>query len=257
MLIDTHAHLNFPQFEEDLDAVLQNAVSAGVTQIVNVGTNVSVSREAAVLAQVKERVFATAGIHPHDVEGVDDGAVDEIAGLLEHDRMVAVGETGLDFFRDYAPHDVQESVFLRHIEMSKRTGLPLVVHSRGAEDRVLELLESEGNGKVCGVLHCFGGNADQAQRGLDLGFYLGFGGTVTFKNSSALSVALGVPNDRLLLETDCPYLAPVPHRGKRNEPAYVRDVAVFLAEKTGETLAELSLRATKNACRLFRLPDVS
>jgi TatD DNase family protein len=254
MLVDTHAHLNSPQFSKDRDGVIQNARKAGVTRIVNVGTTLEVSRRAAALAQGQEGVYATAGFHPHGVEKVEERSLTELPGLLLHEKVVGVGETGLDFFRDYAPREVQERVFRRHIRLARETGLPLVVHSRGAEERVLDLLEVERADEVGGVLHCFGGDLEQAKRGVGLNFYLGFGGTVTFKKSSSLPVALQVPPDRLVLETDCPYLAPVPHRGRRNEPAYVRCVAQRLAQEEGVPMERLFERTTQNALRLFRLP---
>jgi TatD DNase family protein len=185
---------------------------------------------------------------------VEERSLTELPGLLLHEKVVGVGETGLDFFRDYAPREVQERVFRRHIRLARETGLPLVVHSRGAEERVLDLLEVERADEVGGVLHCFGGDLEQAKRGVGLNFYLGFGGTVTFKKSSSLPVALQVPPDRLVLETDCPYLAPVPHRGRRNEPAYVRCVAQRLAQEEGVPMERLFERTTQNALRLFRLP---
>ncbi len=251
MLVDTHAHLNFPQFAEDRDAVIRNALEAGVTRIVNVGTDLEVSRQAVALAEVHEGIYATAGFHPHDVEKADERSLKALPGLMRHAKVVAVGETGLDFFRDYAPRDMQERVFRWHIRLALETGLPLVVHSRGAEDRVLDLLEVEGADKVGGVLHCFGGDPEQAKRGVGLDFYLGFGGTVTFKKSSSLPVALQTPPARLVLETDCPYLAPAPHRGRRNEPAYVRHAAEYLANAAGEPTAQLFARTTQNAFRLF------
>ncbi len=256
MLVDTHAHLNFPQFSEDRDAVIQNARQAGVTRIVNVGTDLEVSRQAVALAELHEEVYATAGFHPHDVEKADEPSLEALSELAIHEKVVAVGETGLDFFRDYAPRDLQERVFRRHICLAREAGLPLVVHSRGAEGRALDLLEGEGAGDVGGVLHCFGGNAEQAIRGVGINFYVGFGGTVTFKKSSSLPVALGTPPDRLVLETDCPYLSPAPHRGGRNEPAYTRHVAECLADAAGEPLERLAARTTENALRLFGLSGV-
>ena len=255
MLVDTHAHLNFPQFSGDLDGVVQNAKEAGVARIVNVGTNLEVSRQAALLAEQQEGIYATAGFHPHDVEKADAQGLNALPDLLSHERIVAVGETGLDVSRDYAPHDLQERVFHHHIRLALETGLPLVIHSRGAEDRVLDLLEAGRAGEVGGVLHCFGGDQEQAKRAVDLNFYLGFGGTVTFRKSSSLPVALKTPKDRILLETDSPYLAPVPHRGRRNEPAYVRYVAECLARERGEPVDRVLNRTGQNACRLFGLSE--
>ena len=255
MLVDTHAHLSFPQFESDCEAVIANARDVGVLAIVNVGTDLEVSRRAVALAQDHEGVYATAGIHPHDVERVSPNGMEVLAELLDHSKVVAVGETGLDYFRDYAPRELQEEAFRRQIALARDRGLPLVVHSRGAEARVAEILAAEGASDVGGVLHCFGGGLEEARRGLDLGFHLGFGGTVTFKNSTSLGLALEMPPERVVLETDCPYLAPDPHRGARNEPAYVRHVARRLSEASGEDLARLCEQTSQNAQRLFRLPD--
>jgi TatD DNase family protein len=255
MLVDTHAHLSFPQFESDLEAVIANASEAGVLRIVNVGTDLEMSRRAVSLADRHEDVYATAGFHPHDVERATPVGLTALAELLDHAKVVAVGETGLDFYRDYAPRALQEEVFRHQIALARDRGLPLVVHSRGAEARVAEILEAEGASEVGGVLHCFGGGLEEARMGLALGFHLGFGGTVTFKNSTSLGLALEMPAERVLLETDCPYLAPDPHRGWRNEPAYLAFVARRLAAAKGEVLERLGERTSRNAHRLFGLPD--
>ena len=192
MLVDTHAHLSFPQFESDCETAIADARDAGVLTIINVGTDLEVSRRAAALAECHRGVYATAGIHPHDVERATPDGLAALAELLDHDRVVAVGETGLDFYRDYAPRELQEQTFRRQIGMAQERGLPLVVHSRGAEAQVAQILEAEGASDVGGVLHCFGGGPEEARRGLDLGFHLGFGGTVTFRNSTSLGLALEV-----------------------------------------------------------------
>lgn len=243
----------FPQFVKDLGDVLARAGDAGVGQIVNVGTNLDTSRMAVDLAEANECVFASAGFHPADSEKADERAPDELSDLLVHPRVVAVGETGLDFFRDYAPRDVQERSFRAHIHLAMDCGLPLIIHSRAAEARVIEVLAEEGAWDVGGVLHCFSGNAEEARRAVDLNFYLGFGGIITFKNSDALQVALNVPIERLLLETDCPFLAPVPRRGKRNEPAFVHHVADYLSEAGYGDFDTVCHQTTKNAEKLFGL----
>ena len=253
MLVDTHAHLSYPQLASEREALVERATDAGVSRIVDVGTNDKTSKAAIEAAHTHDGVYASAGYHPHDSESADEDGLTAISGWLDDSRVVAVGETGLDFFRDYAPHDLQEILLRRHIGFARESGLPLILHSRGAEDRVMDLLDEEGAREVGGVLHCFGGSVEQAGRAVDMGFHLGFGGTVTFKKSDSLEVALSVPGDRLLLETDCPYLAPVPHRGKRNEPAYVRPIAEFLAERKGVSLSTLAEQTTDNAVRLFSL----
>ena len=253
MLVDSHAHLMFPQFKKDLDALLVRARAEGVGQIVNVGTNLDTSRAAIALAEARDDVFASAGFHPSDSAKADEAALKKLPDLLKHHRIVAVGETGLDFYRDYAPREVQERAFRAHIRLAREMDLPLIIHSRGAETRVLDVLEEEGESEVSGVMHCFGGDVEEARRAVDLNFYLGFGGIVTFKNSSALKVALDVPAERLLLETDCPFLAPVPKRGKRNEPAYVRYVAECLADAGCGDIGDVCRQTTQNAQTLFGL----
>lgn len=251
MLIDSHAHLSFPKFDQDLNDVIARAHDVGVTHIVDVGTNLETSRKAIVLSESVDGIFASAGFHPADSGKADAQALAQLPALLDHEKVIAVGETGLDFYRDYAPRDVMEKSFRVHIQLAKASGLPLIIHSRGAEACVLDILEEEG--ATGGVLHCFAGNADEARRAVDLNFHLGFGGIVTFKNSAALAVALGIPTNRLLLETDCPFLAPVPKRGKRNEPAYVRHVAEYLAEQGTVPFEQLCQQTTANAMALFGL----
>ncbi|MEE2754875.1 MAG: TatD family hydrolase [Candidatus Latescibacterota bacterium] len=251
MFIDTHAHLSFPQLAEDQPGVIRRAVEAGVTRIVDVGTNAVTSWLAVEAARIHQEVFASAGFHPHESESADDKGLEEVRSCLTRPKVVAVGETGLDFFHEYAPHDLQERLFRKHIVLATEFGLPLIIHSRGAEDRVIDILNESRAGDVGGVLHCFGGSVEQVARAVDGGFYLGFGGSVTFKKSTSLEAARSVPVDRLIFETDCPYLAPVPFRGKRNEPAYVRNIAEFLVDSWGIPLGDLAQQTTDNASRLF------
>ena len=254
MLVDSHAHLSYPQYKDDRSEVILRAKEAGVDRIVNVGTNLKVSQAAVALSESYKNIFATAGFHPHDVENADAAQLSEVQELLDHNQVVAVGETGLDYFRDYAPQAIQEEIFIAHIRFAIESELPMVLHSRGAEDRVLELLSREGASRVGGVLHCFGGDLTQAEKAVKLNFHLGFGGTVTYKNSASLAVALGVPLDRILLETDCPYLAPVPKRGKRNEPGYVKFVAEFLGAQKGLSFEGVCEQTSQNAGKLFGFP---
>ncbi len=253
MLIDSHAHLMFPQFRHDLDDLLARAHVAGVGQIVNVGTNLETSRAAIAHAEAYPDVFASAGFHPADAGKADGAAMKKLPALLKHRRVVAVGETGLDFYRDYAPREVQERAFRAHIRLARDIGLPLIIHSRAAETHVLDVLEEEGGSEVGGAMHCFGGNAQEARRAVDLNFHIGFGGIVTYKNSGALQVALGVPVERLILETDCPFLAPMPKRGKRNEPAYLRYVAECLADAGWGDFETVCRQTMQNAQTLFGL----
>ena len=252
MFVDTHAHLCYAQFDGDRTQAIERALQAGVARIVDVGTNLTRSRSAVELARTQTCVSATVGIHPHEVVDAPEDLTD-FEVLLSDPDVVAVGETGLDFYRDYAPQDLQERLFRAQIRLALDHDLPVVVHSRGAETRVLDLLEQEGEGRLRGVLHCFGGSMAEAQRAVHRGFYLGFGGTLTFRNSDRMSIVRGIPDDHLLLETDCPYLAPAPYRGKRNEPAYVRDIAEFLAETVRQPVDRIAETTTENAKKLFGL----
>jgi TatD DNase family protein len=249
MLVDSHAHLSSQEFDGDRQDVIARARDLGVTRIVDVGTNLETSLQAIALSEETTGIYAAIGFHPADSEAASAQALAQLTGLLCHEKVVAVGETGLDYYRDYAPREVQEASFRAHIRLANQSGLPLVIHSRAAEERVLEILKEEG--ARAGVLHCFSGNADQAARAVDLNFYLGFGGIVSFKNANALTVAKSVPRDRLVLETDCPFLAPAPYRGKRNEPGYVRNVAEFLCGDGDFDL--FCTQTTANAESLFGL----
>lgn len=254
MLVDTHAHIASEPFKDDLDAVLGRAVEAGVGAVVCVGDTLDSSRDAIALAAREPAVWATAGIHPHHAHEAPAGWESRLRELLAQPRVVAVGEVGLDFHYDFAPRDVQEEVFRRQIRIAVELGLPLVIHSREAGEEVLRILREEQGHRAGGVLHCFWGDRRTAMEALELGFYLGVGGPVTFKSSQELrDVLAGLPLDRLVVETDSPYLAPVPHRGKRNEPAFVVESARALAQLKGVSLEELADVTTENARRLFRL----
>jgi len=252
-LIDTHAHLDFRQFDEDRDAVIERAFASGLAFIVNVGTDASSSQRSIALAERYEKIYATVGYHPHDAEKADDG-LDSLRGLVRHPKVIAVGETGLDFYRNYAPREAQVWVFRGHIRLAREVGLPLVVHSRDAYEETMTILEEEGAAETGGVLHCFSGDLEMARRGLGLGFCLAFGGAITFRKSSACEVARRTPVDRILLETDCPYQTPAPcrTRSRRNEPAFVQYVAEQLAEDA-RSVEEVAQRTSDNARKLFGL----
>jgi len=199
-------------------------------------------------------VYATVGMHPHDAKDVGIEELETLRGLTTHPKVVAVGETGLDYYYNHSSHELQEQVFSSFIHMACETGLPIVVHERDAAEKAAELLRQEGNGNLCGVIHCFTGNYQAARAYLDLGFYLSFTGIITFKNAEPLrAVVRQIPLDRILVETDAPYLTPVPHRGKRNEPAYVRFVAEAVAKVRGISLEEVASITTANTQKLFSL----
>jgi TatD DNase family protein len=257
MFVDSHAHIDGEEFDADRDEVVARARAAGVTAILNVGTGDprSGSLERAVrVAESYDGVFAAAGVHPHDARLFDDSAAGRLLNLLSgSSRVVAWGEIGLDYHYDHSPRDVQREVFRRQLRLAREAGLPVIIHSREADEDTAEILAGEwaGAGRG-GVMHCFGGGRRMAERALELGFHISFAGNVTFKKAEPLrEVARIVPLDRLLVETDCPYLAPVPHRGRRNEPAYVADTARFLAELRGVTPEELGRATSDNFARLF------
>jgi TatD DNase family protein len=253
-LFDTHAHLHFPEFAHDLDGVLGRARAAGVRGMLTVGTDVETSRAAIAIAAREPDVWATAGVHPHDAAAADDATFVEIERLARAPRVVAVGEIGLDFFRNLAPPDAQRRCFAALLDLARRVGKPVVVHCRDAHEPTLAMLADARIGDVGGIMHCFSADAAIARRCLDLGLHVSIAGPVTYPSARALpEVVRVVPADRLVVETDAPYLPPQPFRGKRNEPAHVAITAARVADLRGESLEALGPVMTANARRLFRL----
>jgi TatD DNase family protein len=256
MLIDSHAHVQGKEYAGETDAVLARARAAGVNTIITVGGagEMDSNTAAVALAEKYEHVYATVGMHPHDAKDVMQDDLDRLRDLSARPKVVAIGETGLDFYYDHSPREIQRRVFAQFISLACETGLPIVVHERDAAPETVELLRREGAGKLQGMIHCFTGDYDAALTYLDLGFYLSFTGIITFKNAEALrEVVRKVPLERMLVETDSPYLTPVPHRGRRNEPANVRFVAEAVASVKGVSLQEVARATTANAERLFRI----
>ena len=258
MSIDTHAHIDMEQFDDDRDEVVQRARDNGVQYIVNIGCDIESSRRSVELTERYEFIYASAGIHPHDVKSINGTTYDELRGLLAHPKVIALGETGLDFFKNYSPRDLQLTHFRKQVELAKELGKPLIIHCRDAKEEMMAIL-SERFGKgdsASGIFHCFSGDQDMADRALELGFYISFSGSVTFKKSDALrAVAKTIPADRLFAETDCPFLAPVPMRGKRNEPAFVNHTAEKLAEIRGVNIDDLERTAKLNFFELFGIGE--
>jgi TatD DNase family protein len=253
-LFDTHAHLHFPEFADDLPAVLERARAAGVTRFVSIGTDLDTSSAAIALAEREPAVWATVGIHPHDAAGAGDAELAAIERLAMAPRVIAIGEIGLDFFRNLSPRDAQEETFRRLLGVARRVGKPIVLHCRDAHAEMLAILGEAGVATTGGVMHCFSGDVAIARRCLDLGLAISLAGPVTYPNARALpDVARFVPGDRLVIETDCPFLPPQGHRGKRNEPAYLALTATRVAELRGESVASVAARTSDNARRLFRL----
>ena len=256
MLIDSHAHIQGKDYADEREAIIARACQAGVEKIIAVGGagDMTSNAEAVALAESFPNIYATVGMHPHDAKDVGAKDLAKLKELAAHPKVVAVGETGLDYYYSHSPHDVQRRVFGQFIQMARETDLPIVVHERDAAQEAAELLRSEGSGKLRGVIHCFTGNYEAACAYLDLGFYLSFTGIITFKNAGPLrDVVRKVPLERMLVETDSPFLTPVPHRGKRNEPAYVRFVAETIAEIKGMALEEVAQRTTRNVQDLFKI----
>jgi len=252
-LVDHHCHLDFPDFADELDGVIARAKTAGVGLMVSISTRVRRFDRLLQIADAHANVFCSIGTHPHYAHEELDVPVEEIVRLSQHPKVVAIGEAGLDYFYDNSPRAAQAKGLRNHIAAARETQLPLVIHARDADEDMASILEEEmANGTFPAVLHCFTGGADLARRGLALGLYVSFSGILTFKNSEALrEVARSVPLDRLLVETDAPYLAPGKYRGKRNEPAYVVQNAAELAKVKGVTLEELAQVTTENFFRLY------
>lgn len=256
MLIDTHAHLDSSGFDNDRELVLQRAREAGVERILNVGFNRETIPSTISLAEAHDWIYAIVGWHPVDSIDMKDQDLDWIRELSHHPKVVAIGEIGLDYHWDTSPKDVQHRVFREQIKLAKEVNKPIVIHNRDAHEDIVRILKEEGADEVGGVMHCFSGSWETAQLCLDMNFYISFGGPVTFKNARVpKEVMKRVPIDRLLIETDAPYLAPHPYRGKRNESAYVRLVAEEAAAIKGLKLEEISKITTANAERCFRLPQ--
>ncbi len=254
--IDTHCHLTEEAFTPDLDEVVQRAVDSGVTRMLVIGIDLDTSRRAVDLADRYESLFAVVGIQPNYVQTAGATDFQEIEALSQSPRVVGIGETGLDRYWDYAPIEAQVDYFERHIDLARRRGLPFVIHCRDAEADVLQVLQrAQKSGPLSGVMHSFTGTLETAQECIALGLHISFAGMLTFKRNDALrAVAAELASDRLLIETDAPYLAPAPYRGKRNEPAHVRYTAGCLAEVRGVSKEEIAAITTANARRLFSLP---
>lgn len=251
MLTDTHCHLFYDDLKSNLSEVIERAKKMGVNRFICVATNLEDAEESKSLSKAYTNIFASAGIHPHDAKDAPDNYVERLYELLDHDKMVAVGEIGLDYFRDLSDRKTQLNVFRKQMAIAQDLGLPVIFHNREADADVVNVLSDFPN--VIGVAHCFSSNIGTAKKFIDLGYYISFSGNLTFKNSHLPDVALQLPLERLLVETDCPYLSPVPHRGKPNEPSRVKFVAEKLAEIHGVSLEEIGNITSSNATKLFGL----
>lgn len=254
MLVDSHCHLDFPDFEPERDAVIARANDAGIGHMVTICTRVKKFNQIKDVAEAYDNVTCSVGTHPHNAGEEPDVTVDDLVTLAEHPMVVAIGEAGLDYHYDNAPREAQARGLKRHIKAARVTGLPLVIHARSADDDIAAILEEayESDGAFPMVLHCFSSGLELAKRGIALGAYVSFSGILTFKTAEALrGIAAEVPEDRLLVETDAPYLAPVPFRGKRNEPAFVSHTARVLADVRNVQAEQIADLTTRNFQRLF------
>ncbi|MCM3570817.1 TatD family hydrolase [Neobacillus mesonae] len=254
MLFDTHVHLNDEQYNEDLEDVILRAQNEGVTNMVVVGFDQPTIKRAMELVDKYDFIYASIGWHPVDAIDMTEGDLKWIEELSSHPKVVALGEMGLDYHWDKSPKEVQKEVFRKQIRLAKKVKLPIVIHNREATSDIIEILKEEGAEEVGGIMHCFSGSPETAIECMKMNFYISLGGPVTFKNAKKpKEVAAEVPLDKLLIETDCPYLAPHPFRGKRNEPAYVKLVAEQIAEIKGMTVEEIGEATTRNAKKLFAI----
>ena len=253
MLFDSHAHIDDEQFDDDRDQVIKRAYENGVTGIINVGTCMASSARSVALAGQHENIYAAVGIHPHEVLGALETDYQQLAAWSKEAKIVAIGEIGLDYYRDLSPRDAQRAVFIRQIDVARQMNLPLIIHDRDAHSDILAIIKKEAKG-LSGVLHCFSGSLEMAKELIKLGFYISIAGPVTFKNAAKLpEIVASIPLERLLVETDSPYLTPHPHRGKRNEPAYVRIVAERVASLRGIELSALAKATSDNVRNLFKI----
>jgi TatD DNase family protein len=254
LLFDTHAHLNDEKFSEDREEVIQRAQECGVSRIVNVGFNRVTIPQSIALAEKYDFIYSAVGWHPQDAKDMQDEDFQWLRELSKHKKVVAIGEIGLDYYWDTSPKDVQKEVFRKQIRLARELQMPIIIHDREAHQDIVDILREENAAEIGGIMHCFSGSLEIAEACLEMNFYISFGGPVTFKNAKKpKEIAKQIPMNRLLVETDCPYLTPEPYRGKRNESGYVRYVAEEVAALRGMSFEELASITFENANRLFRL----
>lgn len=252
MLIDSHAHLDDEKFDKDRDEIIKDLINQDIELVINPGSDIASSVKAVSLAKKYDNIYAAVGVHPHDVKDMDGTTIQLLSSLANNEKVLAIGEIGLDYHYDYSPRDLQKKWFVEQIQLAKKLQLPIIVHEREASQDMCNILKQEADGNLTGVLHCYSGSLEMAKEYLKMGFYLSFAGPVTFKNSRvSKEVAKNIPLDRMLIETDSPYLAPEPKRGKRNEPLNVRYVAAMIAELRQVPFDEIAIVTNKNTKKIF------
>lgn len=252
MLIDSHAHLDDKRFDRDRDMIIKNLEENGIELTINIGADLQSSIASVSLSEKYDNIYAAVGVHPHSAKEVDDSTIEILKSFAKREKVVAIGEIGLDYYYDNSPRDIQRKWFREQIKLAKEVDLPIVVHSREADQETFEILKEEQDGRLRGVLHCYSGSVELAKEYIKLGFYISLAGPVTFKNARVpKEVAKAVPLDKLLVETDSPYLTPEPYRGKRNEPIFVKYVAGTIADLRGITYEELAKATNRNTKELF------
>lgn len=253
MIVDSHCHLNFPEMVEDLPGILERAAAVGVTHMVCICSYIDEFSAIRAMAEAHDNIFCSVGVHPHDAGRAEPVTLNQLLELAGHPKVIGIGETGLDFFYDKSPRDIQEANFRVHIEAARQTGLPIIIHTRDADEKTMKILREEHEkGPFPGLIHCFTAGAELARMVLDIGFYISFSGIVTFNNASDLrEIVKTVPLDRILVETDAPFLAPAPMRGKRNEPAFVVHTAAKVAELLDQTPEDMARISSDNFFTAF------
>lgn len=252
MLIDSHVHLDDRRFNADRDMLIKSLQDNGVELVINIGADLKTSISSLELAKKYDNIYAAVGVHPHSAKEVTEETLDKLKEMAKEDKVVAIGEIGLDFYYDNSPRDIQRKWFKEQLELAKEVNLPVVIHSRDATQETFDTIKESQDGNLRGVLHCFSGSPEMAEEYIKLGFYISLGGPVTFKNARVVrEVAKAIPLDKLLIETDCPYLTPEPYRGKRNEPMFVKYVAEKIAEVKGISFEEVVRATNRNTKELF------
>ncbi len=254
MLIDSHAHLDDRRFDKDRESIINSFEDNDISLVINPGADLSSSIKAVNLAEKYERVYAAVGVHPHSAKEIDESTIEILKSFSNREKVVAIGEIGLDYYYDNSPRDIQRKWFIEQMRLAKEVNLPIIVHSRDAQQETFDLIKAEQDGSLGGVLHCYSGSVEMAKEYIKLGFYISIAGPVTFKNARVLKeVVREIPLDKMLVETDSPYLTPEPYRGKRNEPIYVRFVAATIAEEKGVSFEDVARITGENTKKLFRI----